>query len=252
MKQVIYLCIVVLVLAIPFGIDAVIHAVESLINTTVSMGAQPIDVLPETVKVLAKKDGGTEEGTGVSVGSSVYSISDHHAVRTLIVTCDHVVRLHDDLIDKVIVIRNGKRFDGTVIADDKKLDLALIEVKEHWPTLQMFTGKLRVGEPDIAVGYPLGAGISISSGFIGERAPADKDMGKEPHFQESAPIWPGNSGGGIFVNRGGWKLAGIVEFSNTSALPGVVLFVPLRQIASEISYAIPIITVEKFLTENHY
>lgn len=195
---------------------------------------RPADTLAYSVKI--DMPGAT--GSGVVIGHAVDTIVGKPVTHSLVITCAHVVT--DDFTvsppTTADVIRNGKTFHGRLIAVDVDQDLALLEVDENWPVAPIFTGALQQGEPEIVVGHPLGEGLSITQGFVGT---VDPD---HPVRQGSASAWPGNSGGGVFGDHGGWKLIGLIEMVRAYGMGGV---------ADNISYFIPVTRILAFLKSHH-
>lgn len=189
------------------------------------------------------------QGSGVIVGNVRIATWGKPVTHSLILTCAHVVvreNSSEPPPDTVDVIHDGKKVTGEVIAVDPKTDLALIEVNEHWTASPILLDSLRVGERDIAVGFPLGSHVTITDGYVGE---VDGELlpDKRKIRQESASMWPGNSGGGVFVDRSGWKLAGIAEILRT--IPGGLF--SQGQIANTVGYFIPVEDIRLFLENVH-
>ncbi len=129
-------------------------------------------------------------GTGFVIASS----GDLH----LILTNLHVVADADDC---QVVIRAGYRVPGEIVGrtKDDELDLALVRVDA--PGLQTLGplgrfSDVRVGEPVVAVGHPMGLDFTVTNGIV-----SAKRRGME--LQTSAAISRGNSGGPL-VNQDGF------------------------------------------------
>lgn len=206
------------------------NPVGALAPSRATPAEQSADIVPYAVKINLPKDSGS--GVVIKGGNGI----------SLILTCSHVITSEGDTAKSAKITHNGKTVIGDVIANDPKLDLALLEVKDSWPVAPMYLDPVIVGEPDLVVGYPLNFGIAITSGFIGQMFNR-----KDGDQQESASMWPGNSGGGVFVYRHGWKLAGISE-----AVMGIPIGpMGMHQLAPSVAFFIPMASIQKFLQANH-
>lgn len=85
-----------------------------------------------------------------------------------------------------------------VIATDERDDLALLKASTKAPAVAMFRGgaAARVGEPVIVYGFPLTGALASSGNLVTGTLSALAGLGDNPrHYQISAPVQPGNSGG---------------------------------------------------------
>jgi serine protease Do len=120
----------------------------------------------------------------------------------VILTNYHVV---DGAYDVQVILSDGVRLPGHVLASAPVLDLALVKVD----TEQRLTAvrwadsdKVQIADPVFAAGNPLGIGLSVSSGIV---SALNRNISSTPfdHFiQTDAAINHGNSGGPLF-NRNG-------------------------------------------------
>lgn len=182
-------------------------------------------------------EGSQEAGTGSGV---IYKIDGDKAY---VVTNHHVVEGASEL---EVTLSDGTKLTGKLRGSDVWTDLAVLEVEsKKIKTAAQFgnSDNIKVGEPAIAIGNPLGATFSgsVTQGIISglERTiPIDinqdgvEDWQAEV-LQTDAAINPGNSGGAL-VNIEG-QLIGINSMKIAqSAVEGIGLAIP-------INYAIPII-----------
>jgi serine protease Do len=120
----------------------------------------------------------------------------------LIVTNRHVI---DGAKQLVVGFADGTRALGTVVAAASEVDLALVKVTTNHKLPAMVLGdssKLRVGDPVLAIGNPLGIGTSVSAGIV---SALNRDINDTPYdnfIQTDAAINHGNSGGPL-VDRAG-------------------------------------------------
>jgi serine protease DegQ len=135
-----------------------------------------------------------------------------------------------------VVLANGLRIPGKVLARDKLSDLAVVHVKKTGLPPATFAVKMpAVGEPALALGAPFGYERSVSAGIIsGVHRSLPPERGRLDQYidliQTDAAISPGNSGGAL-VNSDG-TVVGIN-----------VAYIPPKYGAVEIGFAIPATTV---------
>lgn len=187
-------------------------------------------------KTEPKKSGGSF-GSGTVIGDIRHHLGNKDGVcHSAILTNEHVVKN----ASKVYAHWKGKKIEGRVIAIDSELDLALVQVPVCLPKVEMLAGPIWDGENTWVVGYPFGLSASITHGFISPKAP------KGELRQESASIWFGNSGGGVFVLRDGrYVLAGVTDAIFVKPVMGGILF------ANTVGFFVPIESVKIFLAKNH-
>jgi len=113
-----------------------------------------------------------------------------------ILTNDHVVRDAETINVK---LSNDKVYDGKIVGEDPKTDLAVIKINAGEPFPFAVLGdsdKLRVGQWAAAIGNPFGLDRTFTVGVIS--ATGRSNMGIETYedfIQTDASINPGNSGG---------------------------------------------------------
>jgi serine protease Do len=136
-------------------------------------------------------------GSGVIVNSDGYILTNHHVV--------------DGAIEVKVELTDNRTFTAKVIGSDPPSDLAVLKIDaKDLPTLSLGdSDKVRVGDPVLAVGNPLGVGQTVTSGIISAkgRATGLSDGSFEDFLQTDAAINRGNSGGAL-VNTSG-ELIGI-------------------------------------------
>lgn len=161
----------------------------------------------QTVALVAERDDGTHGAVcaGVWVSPDAVLTADHCMDdRELGAPVEFVVR--DDVqADAVVVIRVG-----AVVARDPLDDLALIAAKTLAPRHGIaMVGAPVVGAPVQTMGHPLGLWWSYSEGAVAavRLASFADDAPARWYVQSTAPVAPGNSGGGLFDSEG--RLVGI-------------------------------------------
>ena len=113
----------------------------------------------------------------------------------IIATNKHVIQ---DGAMILVTFHDWSQVSAQLIAASSLVDFALLKVKvgKPLPTLRYAdSDDVRIGEPVVAIGNPLGLGTSVSSGVI---SALDRNLMRSPldnYIQTDASINPGNSGG---------------------------------------------------------
>lgn len=163
-------------------------------------------------------------GSGVIISSDGYIVTNNHVI---------------DGAKKITVrLRSGAVYPATLVGNDETSDIALLKIKATGLTPATFgdSSTLRVGEPAIAIGNPLGQlGGSVTSGIISASNREIKIDGKTMNLlQTDAAINPGNSGGGLFNNRA--QLIGIVSAKSSGVeIEGLGFAIPINDVKGIIS-----------------
>jgi putative serine protease PepD len=168
-----------------------------------SVAAVAQEVLPSTVQILAELDG-VEAG---ATGSGFVLDAQGH-----IVTNNHVVEDAADGDGSIQVVdQDGSRRDATVVGRSPVYDLAVLHVAESDDLQPASLGRseaLRVGEPVVAIGAPLGLSSTVTSGIVSalNRPVSTGSTADDSSYinavQTDAAINPGNSGGPLVNLRG--------------------------------------------------
>ena len=152
----------------------------------------------------------------------------------VIVTSDGYIATNNHVIDGAskisVTLASGKEYPATLIGKDAKTDLAVIKINET--SLKAATlgtsASLKVGEPVVAIGNPLGElGGTVTQGIISALdRQIEIDNEKMTLLQTDAAVNPGNSGGGLFNANG--QLIGIVNAkSSGSDIEGLAFAIPI-------------------------
>ena len=174
--------------------SAVARALPAIVNITVvrvGTGDEGESTpASSAVNTSASDKAGGEEHIAVFVGSG--SVIDPSGI---IVTNKHVIQ-GAALIR--VIFHDKTEVPAQLIAAANVVDLALLKVNvsRPLPTLQFGNSDaLRLGQPVIAIGNPLGIGTTITTGVI---SAVNRDLMRTPFddfIQTDATINPGNSGG---------------------------------------------------------
>jgi putative serine protease PepD len=161
------------------------------------------EVLPSTVQVIAEFEGVEAGATG-----SGFVLDDQGNV----VTNNHVVADAAENNGPIeIVDQDGNRQHATVVGRSPVYDLAVLHVagaEDLKPASLGRSRTLRVGEPVVAIGAPLGLSSTVTSGIVSALnrpvttgSTAD-DSSYINAIQTDAAINPGNSGGPLVNLQG--------------------------------------------------
>lgn len=166
-----------------------------------SEGVVGISVLKVDSKAIF--DANTAErwgvGSGVIVSPDGYILTNHH------VAGKKSKRI-------VVSLSDGRNLDGVTVWSNPVLDLAIVKIEAQGLTAIPLgdASQLKVGEPAIAIGNPLGLQFqrTVTSGIISalnRTIKVETEEGTnymEDLIQTDASINPGNSGGPLLNSRG--------------------------------------------------
>jgi serine protease Do len=166
-------------------------------------------------------------------GSGVIITADGY-----VVTNNHVVNGAQTII---VRLNSGESYQAALVGRDVRTDIAVLKIDARGlkPVVFGDSGKLIIGEQAIVIGNPLGElGGTVTEGII---SALDRDIvvdGESMNLlQTSAAVNPGNSGGGLFNNRG--ELVGIVNAkSGGFGVEGLGFAIPVNTAASVIEQII--------------
>lgn len=173
------------------------------------------------------------EGSGV-----IYKKNGNDAY---VVTNNHVV---DGAAGLEVVLKDGTKVKGELVGTDSYTDLAVIKIDgSKVDTVATFgdSEALKVGEPAIAIGSPLGSAYanSVTSGVVSAKARTmtDENTGiNATVIQTDAAINPGNSGGpliniaGQVIGINSSKLASTQTSTSTIAVEGMGFAIPSNDV----------------------
>jgi serine protease Do len=197
-------------IALPFLASigfSIVGADRSFASTPISCDAASVvdQALPAIVNITVVKVGDTEDTAASLNARASTAPNDHIAVFVgtgsvidssgIIVTNKHVIQ--GAAMIKVTFADKSEAM-AHLIAAANLVDLALlkVDIPRPLPVLQFGNSdNLRLGQPVIAVGNPLGLGTSISTGVV---SAVNRNLMRTPlddFIQTDASINPGNSGG---------------------------------------------------------
>ncbi|HEY5153536.1 MAG TPA: trypsin-like peptidase domain-containing protein [Acidimicrobiales bacterium] len=153
------------------------------------------EVLPSVVTILTGDAASSANGTGEIIRSGGY-----------ILTNDHVISIAADGGHLSVLYGDGQSSQATLVGRDPATDLAVIKASDGAPGRPVIgvgsSGSLRVGQPVVALGAPLGLSSTVTAGIVSalnRYVPVGAGGGQTAHLidaiQTDASINPGNSGG---------------------------------------------------------
>ncbi len=159
-----------------------------------------------------------------------------------IVTNQHVVEGADAVSVK---FASGAREEAEIVGEDPSTDVAVIKVDAPEEILEPLTlgdsDSVGVGDPVIAIGNPLGLGISVTTGIVsatGRPIEAPNGYTIDGAVQTDAAMSSGNSGGPLLDSRG--AVIGINSQVADASSSGF---------AQGVGFAVPIDTVKRVVEE---
>jgi serine protease Do len=163
-----------------------------------------------------------------------------------IVTNQHVVENADKF---TVRMNDGKEYSAKLIGGDTLKDIAVLKIEAgNLPVAPLAdSDKVRVGEPVIAIGSPLGYEATVTSGIVSTNHRKLSDLGQaqdprspQTYLQTDAAINRGNSGGPLLnalgevigVNRAiaRWDNDGYTQIP----IEGIGFAIPINDVKSSI------------------
>jgi putative serine protease PepD len=163
-------------------------------------------VIPSVVTIAASGPSGSGTGSGEFIRSGGY-----------ILTNNHVISIAANGGSVKVLFADGHTEPATITGRDPQTDLAVLKVQTSRELKVISLGSsssVKVGQPVVAVGAPLGLSGTVTSGIVSAldrtvEVPGENDRSAllVSAVQTDASINPGNSGGAL-VNCEG-KLIGV-------------------------------------------
>ncbi|GAW52448.1 MULTISPECIES: S1C family serine protease [unclassified Nocardioides] len=183
------------------GVDTVTTPPLDADNGSIAAVAQKL--LPSTVQISAEYQGqkGGATGSGFVLDRQGHIVTNNHVVAE--------ADADDGPID--IVDQDGNRYEATVVGRSPVYDLAVLYVREATGLTPASLGAsqaLRVGDPVVAFGSPLGLSSTVTAGIVSAlhrpvtTGGADDESSYINAVQTDAAINPGNSGGPLVNLQG--------------------------------------------------
>jgi putative serine protease PepD len=156
--------------------------------------------LPAVVTVLVSSGSASGSGSGSIIRSD-----------GVVLTNDHVIHIAATSGTIEVLLNDGTKLPAKLVGTDPLTDLAVLKVERTGlPTLRLAPNEaLRVGQPVVALGAPLGLSGTVTSGIVSalnRNVPVPKGGGGTTvlvgSIQTDAAINPGNSGGPLVTCAG--------------------------------------------------
>ncbi|WP_074383332.1 Do family serine endopeptidase [Acinetobacter pseudolwoffii] len=164
----------------------------------------------------------TGYGSAFFISKDGYLLTNHHVV--------------EDASKVTITLNDRREIDATVVGSDARTDVALLKVTgSNFPELRTGdVGRLRVGEPVLAIGSPFGFDYSASAGIVSAKMRNMMGETAVPFIQTDVALNPGNSGGPLFNQHG--EVVGVNSriFSGTGGYMGLSFSIPI-DVAMEVA-----------------
>ena len=154
-------------------------------------------VLPSVVSIEIRSGDTGDTGSGVLIDEQGHIVTNNHVIS--LAATDQSARI-------TVVFNDGRhtRVPGTIIGRDPETDLAVVKVAVSGSTVARLgdSEQLRVGDPVVAVGSPLGLAGTVTTGIVSAIDRPVRLQGGESDtnavidaVQTDAAVNPGNSGG---------------------------------------------------------
>lgn len=176
--------------------------------------------------------------TDVGAGSGVIYGKIQNEDASMVVTCCHVIdgasEIKVTINDADLDSSNDVILDAILIGMDDDSDLAVLKIAgsdyNYAELRDTDQAKIQLAEQAIAIGNPLGAGISVTIGHIsGISKTINMDGVNMTLLQTDAAVNSGNSGGALFDSEG--YLIGIVNAKSTGdTVEGMGYAIPIYDV----------------------
>ena len=173
-------------------------------------------VVPSVVTISANGASGGGTGSGEVIRADGYILTNNHVVAVAAGAGGSVGVLFAD----------GESAPATIAGRDPQTDLAVLKVRagRPLPVIALGSATVRVGQPVVAIGAPLGLSGTVTSGIVSAlnrtvEVPGENDGTAllVSALQTDAAINPGNSGGALVDCAG--RLVGVPSAGATVPSP---------------------------------
>ncbi len=199
-------------------VTPVVPAGDSAVSDRVVQIAETVSPAITRIEVAGERPG---SGSGVVFRDDGYLLTNAHVVagaRSI-----------------NVVLADGSEHAGQLVGADTVTDVAVVKIEGAGPFSTVTLGSaaaLRVGQPTVAIGSPLGliGGSSVTTGVVsalGRRVPTAEGPPLLDMIQTDAAIAPGSSGGALL--------------DGTGAVIGITTAIALSDVGAEgLGFATPI------------
>jgi putative serine protease PepD len=196
-------------------------------------------VIPSVVTIAATGSGGSGTGSGEVIRADGYILTNNHVIS---------IAAHGGSVD--VLFSDGQTEPATIVGRDPQTDLAVLKVQPPHELKVISLGSsssVKVGQPVVAIGAPLGLSGTVTSGIVSAldrtvEVPGENDRSAllVSALQTDAAINPGNSGGALVNCEGqliGVPTAGAAVPNSAGGSIGLGFAIPVdlaKSIADEI------------------
>lgn len=189
---------------------------------------------PSVVSVDLRTSQGGDAGSGV-----VWDAQGH------VVTNNHVVAAAGPGATLTVTLWDQRTYPATVVGTDPTTDLAVLQIQgapASLAALPRAAGSVKVGDPVLALGNPLGLSGTVTSGIVSAVArpvATASENGGQPvvtnAIQTSAAVNPGNSGGALVDATGSLiginsSIASVGQSQGQSGNIGIGFAIPTHEV----------------------
>ena len=144
------------------------------------------------------------QGSGVIISEDGYILTNNHVVNSS--TTSSFYELGEANKITVKLYNDDTEYEATIVGTDEQTDLAVIKIEKDGLTAAELgdSDSVQVGEFCMAIGNPLGLGITVTDGIVSavNREVTDSDGNTYTAIQTNAAINSGNSGGALVNSQG--------------------------------------------------
>ncbi len=156
-------------------------------------------------------------GSGVVISADGTILTNHHVI--------------DGAQSIKVTLPDGSQYDATLVGSDEATDVAVLKINADGlvPAVLADSDNIQVGDFIIAIGNPTGTlSGTVTDGIVSALNREIDIQGSSMNLlQMSAPVSPGNSGGGLFNANG--ELVGIVNAkSGGTGTEGLGFAIPIN------------------------
>ena len=172
---------------------------------------------------------GEMRGSGVIISEDGYIVTNYHVI--------------ENASSLKIISSTGEEYDATIIGSDQRSDTAIIKINGKGLKYASLadSDKLKLGQEVIAIGNPLGEGLTCCNGIVSALS-KEIVINNNPMtvIQTNAAVNAGNSGGGLFNMNS--DLVGVVNAKSSASYYD-------ETSVEGMGYAIPSNTVSKIMSD---
>ena len=196
MKQIGALVLAVL-FALPFATMPIPARSTESANTALAQRTMPA-VVNISIWKLKQSDDPSEPPRRIKANGSGFIIDP----TGIIVTNRHVI---EGALAIFVTFSDGNRLPGSLIGFAPMIDLGVVKVNADRPLPVLAWGDstaVRVGDPVLTIGNPLGLGMSVAAGIVSALNRDIQDTPFDSYIQTDAALNHGNSGGPMIGSDG--------------------------------------------------